>query len=142
MSDDPSGPLEEARQLLEAEADRRGIGVEELVDRLAREGRRTGLAGSASQGDLAGWITTPPWAGSASVVARHGAPKSAAVEPAEVFDDEAIFGMMRSGKTSSVDLFRAQLELEGIPFEEIVRTTDFGDRFTEVRFQRPDGRKE
>ncbi|MFE4304771.1 hypothetical protein ACFRR6_01640 [Streptomyces sp. NPDC056891] len=149
MSDDPSGPLEEARQLLEAEADRRGIGVEDLVDRLSREGRRTGLTGPATlddlgtQDDLARWITTPPWAGSAGVVVQHGAPKTAGVEPAEDFDDKVlIFGTTRSGKTSGVDLVRAQLELEGVSFEETVRATDFGDCFTELRFQRPDGHKE
>ncbi|MFD6465240.1 hypothetical protein [Streptomyces goshikiensis] len=116
MSDDPSDPLEEARQLLEAEADRRGIGVVDLVDRLAREGRRTRLIGPASQDDLARWITIPPWAESASVVFRHGVPKPAAGEPAEAFDDEVpVFGTMHSGKTSSVDQVRAQLELDGIP---------------------------
>ncbi|MFB7836034.1 hypothetical protein [Streptomyces sp. NPDC056056] len=142
-SEGPSGSLEDARRLLESEADRRGISVRNLIDRLAREGRRTGRPVSAAPDDPAHWLTAPPWARSASVVFRHSSPKTAAVEGAEVFDDDAlVFGAMRSGKTSSVDLARAQLEMRGIPFVETVRTTEFGSCFVELSWQRPDGNKE
>ncbi|WP_327309661.1 hypothetical protein OG730_42230 (plasmid) [Streptomyces sp. NBC_01298] len=143
MSNDPPGALEGARHLLEAEADRRGISVEALVDQLAREGRRTGLTAPAPQDDFSRWTTPPPWARVVSMVGWRGTPKTAAEEPAEAFDHESVlFGTINSGKTSIATLTRARLEMEGIPFDETVCTTDSGDRYIEFRIQRPDHGKE
>ncbi|MEV5203170.1 hypothetical protein [Streptomyces sp. NPDC053720] len=148
MSDDIWGALGETRQQLEAEAERRGISVKDLVDRLAREGRSTGLADIDSQDDLT--------EGTATVVVRDGSvrggeEKTVSVQPLvspEVFggpvtildgaEGAVIMGAMGSGKTNAADLTQAQLEAEGIPFEETVRTDEFGVQRIEFAFERPD----
>jgi hypothetical protein len=81
MPDGTGSPFEETRQLLEAEAERRGISVKDLVDQLAREGRRTGLVDIDPQEDLSQWAALPQWV---TNVATQGA---------------VTFGAMGSGKT-------------------------------------------
>lgn len=148
MSDDIWGALEESRQRLEAEAERRGISVKDLVDRLGREGRHTGLADIDSQDDLTEWNTTVVVRDG---LVRGGEEKTVSVQSLvspEVFggpvttldgaEGAVIMRAMGSGKTNAADLTRAQLETEGIPFEETVRTDEFGVQRIEFAFERPE----
>ncbi|MFF8619255.1 hypothetical protein [Streptomyces sp. NPDC015350] len=148
MSDDIQGALEETRQLLEAEAERRGISVKDLVDQLAREGRRTGLANIDSQDDPTEWTTT---AVVRDGIVRGGEEKTVSVQPLvfpEVFggpvtildgaEGAVIVGAMGSGKTNAADLTRSRLETAGIPFEETVRTDEFGVQRIEFAYEWPE----
>lgn len=137
MPQGTEGTFDEARHLLEAEAERRGLGVEELVDQLAREGRRPALADGDRQGGLTQWT--------AAVVDRDGRQATVAVEPlplpASIFDgadSDVLLGPMSSGKTSGADLTRAQLDAEGIPYVETTKTDELGVEYIEFAVKRPE----
>jgi hypothetical protein len=118
--DSIEGASREARQLLEAEAERRGISVKDLVDQLARESRRTGITDIDPQGNLSRWAVIPQ---RATDVEAQGA---------------VTFGAMSSGKTNAADLTRAQLEAHGVPFRERFDEANH----VEFSFERPeDGRE-
>lgn len=146
-AEEPGRSIEDVQRLLQVEADRRGVSGPELLDQLAREGRATGLVDTDPQGDLTGWTTT--------VVDRSGEEKTVAVQPLvspELFGGgpvtildgaegdaiAAILGPLNSGKTNAVDLYRAQLDVAGLSYEERAVTDDFGVQRVEFTVERPE----
>ncbi|MEW2302152.1 hypothetical protein AB0958_19600 [Streptomyces sp. NPDC006655] len=138
MPDGTEDAFEEVRRLLEAEAERRGVSGTELLDQLAREGRRPVVVDVDPQGDLSQWT--------AVVVDRGGAAKTVSIEPlpltATAFgagtEGAVILGAVGSGKTNAADLTRARLEAEGVPFEETVRTNEHGVEYVKFSVERPE----
>ncbi|MEU7046719.1 hypothetical protein AB0A77_37545 [Streptomyces varsoviensis] len=148
-SEEPDRSAEEVQRLLEVEAERRGVSGPELLDQLAREGRTTGLVDTDPQGDLTGWTTTVV---DRSGIARGGEEKTVSVQPLmspELFgggpvtildgaEGAAILGPLNSGKTSAVELTRAQMDAAGVAYEERAVTDDFGVQRVEFTVERPE----
>ncbi|MFE7921973.1 hypothetical protein [Streptomyces sp. NPDC057398] len=151
-SEEPGQSFEEVQRLLEVEAERRGVSGPELLDQLAREGRYTGLVDTDPQGDLIGWTTTVI---DRSSIVRGGEEKTVSVQPlvspelfgggpvtildgAEGAEGAAILGPLNSGKTSAIELTRAQLDAAGVAYEERAVTDDFGVQRVEFTVERPE----
>ncbi|MGW3424463.1 hypothetical protein [Streptomyces phaeochromogenes] len=148
-SEEPGRSVEEVQQLLQAEAERRGVSGPELLDQLVREGRYTGLADTDPQDDLTGWTTTVI---DRRGIARGGEEKTVSVQPLvspELFgggpvtildgaEGAVIMGPPSSGKTSAVDQTRAQLDAAGLPYAEQLVTDDFGVQRVEFTVERPE----
>ncbi|MFB7500153.1 hypothetical protein ACFC09_36640 [Streptomyces sp. NPDC056161] len=148
-SEEPDRSAGEVQRLLAVEAERRGVSGRELLDQLAREGRYTGLVDTDPQGDLTGWTTTVV---DRSGIARGGEEKTVSVQPLvspELFgggpvtildgvEGAAILGPLNSGKTSAVELTRAQLDAAGVAYEERAVTEDFGVQRVEFTVERPE----
>ncbi|MEU3268679.1 hypothetical protein [Streptomyces bacillaris] len=137
-AEDPGRSIEDVQRLLQAEAERRGVSGPELLDQLAREGRATGLVDTDPQGDLTGWTTTVI---DRSGIARGGEEKTVSVQPLVSLDGAegaAILGPLNSGKTSAVELTRAQLDAAGIAYEERAVSDDFGVQHVEFTVERPE----
>ncbi|MFJ5811880.1 hypothetical protein [Streptomyces sp. NPDC093093] len=148
-AEEPGRSAEEVQRLLEVEAERRGVSGPELLDQLAREGRSTGLVDTDPQGDLTGWTTTVV---DRAGIARGGEEKTVFVQPLvspELFgggpvavldgtEGAVLMGPLNSGKTSAVDLTRAQLDAAGIAYEERAVTDDFGVQRVEFTVERPE----
>ncbi|OKI50328.1 hypothetical protein [Streptomyces sp. MJM1172] len=135
MSQGTEGTSDEARQLLEAEAEaeRRGVSGTELLDQLAREGRRPAPADIDPQGDLTQWTDRD---GRQATIAAEPLPL-----PAGIFDgadSDVVLGPMGSGKTNAADLTRAQLDAAGTPYVETTKTTEFDVEYIEFAVERPE----
>ncbi|MEU1121846.1 MULTISPECIES: hypothetical protein [unclassified Streptomyces] len=104
-----------------AAAERRGITVPQLLDRIARAGRATGRPDELEppvhdEAEAARRLTLPRW----------GSDTAAAIGPA------------RQGKTSQADRTRAQLHAAGLAFEETETTDEHGRAQVEFDVQKPE----